>query len=159
MEAGKPHGIQPFGLDSLLLMRLEKGFLHVGTDTDGTTVLDDVGWGKVAANKRSDYIGKRSLWLPEHRRADRLHLVGLKSQTDMVIGSHLRLEGSTEGTDGWVTSAGRSVMIDEPIALAMLRGGRERVGASINVHDGGRVTRATVVATPFYDPTGERMNA
>lgn len=159
MEAGKPHGIQPFGLDSLLLMRLEKGFLHVGTDTDGTTVPDDVGWGKVAANKRIDYVGKRSLWLPENRRADRLQLVGLKSETDIVIGSHLRIENSGEVTDGWVTSAGRSVMTGEPIALAMLRGGRECIGTRIRVHDQGTITQATVVNPPFYDPTGERMNA
>ena len=151
--------MQPFGLDALLLMRLEKGFLHVGTDTDGTTVPDDVGWGKVAANKRTDYVGKRSLWLPENRRTDRLQLVGLKSETDIVIGSHLRIEDSTEVTDGWVTSAGRSVVAGEPIALAMLRGGRDRIGARIRVHDGGTITHATVVTTPFYDPTGERMNA
>ena len=159
MERGQPHGIQPFGIDSLLLMRLEKGFLHIGTDTDGTTVPDDVGWGKVAANKRSDYIGKRSLWLAEHRRADRLQLVGLKSPTNMVVGSHLRFIDSSEKTDGWVTSAGRTVMGDEPIALAMVRGGRERMGATVNVHDCGSVTQATVVAAPFYDPAGERMNA
>jgi sarcosine oxidase, subunit alpha len=159
LDAGKPHGIQPFGLDALLLMRLEKGFLHVGTDTDGTTVPDDVGWGRVAANKRGDYIGKRSLWLPEHRRTGRLQLVGLKSETDIVIGGHLRLAGSTAATDGWVTSAGRSVMTDEPIALAMLRGGRERIGAQVLVHDGSTITQATIVAPPFYDATGERMNA
>lgn len=159
MEAGKPHGIQPFGLDALLLMRLEKGFLHVGTDTDGTTVPDDVGWGKVAANKRIHYVGKRSLGLPENRKADRLQLVALQSETNIVIGSHLRLAGSEEVTDGWVTSAGRSVLGGEPIALALLRGGRERVGAKVSVHDGGNVAQATVVVAPFYDPTGERMNA
>lgn len=159
MDAGKPYGIQPFGLDALLLMRLEKGFLHVGTDTDGTTVPDDVGWGKVAANKQADYIGKRSLWLSEHGRADRLQLVGLKGDSDIVIGSHLRISDSTEVTDGWVTSAGKSVTTDEPIALAMLRGGRERIGARVTVHDSGAITQATVVALPFYDPSGERMNA
>ncbi|HEY0938891.1 MAG TPA: FAD-dependent oxidoreductase [Steroidobacter sp.] len=159
MERGQAHGIQPFGLDALLLMRLEKGFLHVGTDTDGTTVPDDVGWGKVAANNHSDYIGKRSLWLPEHRRPDRLQLVGLKGTTDIVIGSHLRFTDSTEASDGWVTSAGRTVLGDEPIALAMLRGGRGRIGAMLNVYDNGKITQATVVAPSFYDAAGERMNA
>lgn len=159
MAVGKSHGIQPFGLDALLLMRLEKGFLHVGTDTDGTTVPDDVGWGKVAANKAADYVGKRSLWLPENRRTDRLQLVALKGKTNLVVGSHLRLAGSSEVTDGWVTSAGNSVLTGEPIALAMLRGGRERIGAKVSVHDSGTVTHADLVAAPFYDPTAERMNA
>ncbi|HKU16003.1 MAG TPA: 2Fe-2S iron-sulfur cluster-binding protein [Steroidobacteraceae bacterium] len=158
LDAGAPHGLQPFGLDALLLMRLEKGYLHVGTDTDGTTVPDDVGWGKVAANKRTDYVGRRSLSLPENRRADRLQLVGLRSTRSMIVGSHLRIESSSEPTDGWVTSAGRAPLTGEPIALALLRGGRERAGARLNVHDGDTTTEATVVDPTFYDPAGERMN-
>lgn len=159
IAAGAPHGAQPFGLDALLLMRLEKGYLHVGTDTDGTTVPDDVGFGRIAANKKQDYIGKRSLALPEHRRSDRLQLVGLKGEADIAIGSHLRIADSENGTDGWVTSAGRAPLTGERIALAMLRGGRERTGERIRVHDGDAVTQATVVVPPFHDPSGERMNA
>ena len=92
------------------MMRLEKGFLHFGTDTDGSTVPDDVGWGKVAADKSADFIGKRSLLLPENIRADRLQLVGLTSLAPIIVGSHVRLQGSTQATDGWVTSAGRDVL-------------------------------------------------
>lgn len=69
--------VQPLGLDALLMLRLEKGFRHIGTDTDGTTIPDDVGWGKTAANKRRDFVGKRSLLLPENTRTDRHQLVGL----------------------------------------------------------------------------------
>lgn len=157
-EAGQPYGLQPFGLDALMRMRLEKGYLHVGADTDGATVPDDVGWGKVAANKRADFIGKRSLQLPEHVRPDRLQLVGLVGETDIVVGSHLRVAGSTEATDGWITSAGRAVLTGESIALALLRGGRQHVGALVTVHDVGQVTHAKVVNPPFFDPSGERMN-
>ena len=145
-----------------MLMRLEKGFLHVGSDTDGTSIPDDVGWGKVAANKKGDYIGKQSLKLPEHARSDRLQLVGLLGEPgrDFVIGSHLRVKDSRETTDGWITSAGITVLTDEPIALAMLRGGRAKMGAEIDLYDAGAVVgRARVVNPPFYDPSGERMNA
>jgi sarcosine oxidase subunit alpha len=158
IEVGQP-GLQSFGLEALLLMRLEKGFLHLGTDTDGTTVPDDVGWGNVAANKSADFIGKRSLSLPDHVRPDRLQLVGLVGDTDIIVGSHLRLSGSAEITDGWVTSAGRAVLSGEPIALALLRSGRQHVDAHVSVHDVGHVTRARVVNPPFYDPAGDRMNA
>jgi sarcosine oxidase subunit alpha len=159
LEAGKPHDLQPFGINALLLMRLEKGFLHVGTDTDGTTVPDDVGWGKAAAGKAADFIGKRSLLLPEHVRPDRLQLVGLRNDDEIVVGSHCRFIGSSEATDGWVTSAGRGVLSGKPIALALLRGGRQRLGAEVSVHDDGQVTRAKVVEPLFYDAAGERMNA
>jgi sarcosine oxidase subunit alpha len=149
-------------MDALLLMRLEKGFLHVGSDTDGTTVPDDVGWGKVAANKKGDYIGKRSLRLPENLKHDRLQLVGLSGTpgSSFVIGGHLRITNSSHGTDGWITSAGTTTLTNEPIALAMLRGGRARIGSEIAVYDAGALKmRARVVNPPFFDASGDRMNA
>jgi sarcosine oxidase, subunit alpha len=164
LTAGADQGLQPLGLDALLLLRLEKGFLHIGTDTDGTTVPDDVGWGKPAANKNTHYIGKRSLSLPENVKPDRLQLVGLKparnSGTPFIIGSHLRFADTTHPTDGWITSAGTMALTAEPIALALARAGRQRVGKEVTVYDEGKpVTQAVIVNPPFYDPTGERMNA
>jgi sarcosine oxidase subunit alpha len=161
MDAGMKEGIQPFGLDALMLMRLEKGFLHLGTDTDGATVPDDVGFGRVASNKKADFIGKRSLHLPEHVKADRLQLIGLlrSAAEPFTVGSHLRISDSRQPTDGWITSAGAAVFTEKPIALALLRGGRTRIGTEVDVYDlGTRVGTARVVAPPFYDPTGDRMN-
>lgn len=162
MKAGAEHELQPLGLDALLLLRLEKGFIHIGSDTDGTTVPADIGWGKIAAKNQSDYIGKRSLTLPEHQRPDRLQLVGLQGThgAEFVIGSHLRLPGSTEPTDGWITSAGTTVAADQPIALALLRAGRSQVGRDVDVYDLGKLKgRVRVVEPVFYDAAGERMNA
>jgi sarcosine oxidase subunit alpha len=160
LEAGEGQGLQPFGMDALLLLRLEKGFLHLGTDTDGTTIPDDVGWGHAARNKARDFIGKRSLNLREHLRADRLQLVGLKSTSALVVGAHLRGDQCTAGTEGWVTSAGVSVLAEEPVAMALLRAGRHRIGTEIDVYDAGRaVARAAVVRPTFYDSAGARMNA
>jgi sarcosine oxidase, subunit alpha len=169
LEAGLGYGLEPIGLDALMLLRLEKGFLHVGTDTDGTTVPDDVGWGKVASGKTADFIGRRSLALAEHVRPDRLQLVGLTSVAradaqaaakPFITGAHLRLPKSPNATDGWITSAGIAVVSGEPIALAMLRGGRAHFGTEINVYDAGvPVARAQVVSPPFFDPSGGRMNA
>lgn len=160
LHEGAEEGLQPFGMDALLLLRLEKGFLHVGSDTDGTTVPDDVGWGKPSANKQRDFIGKRSLALPENKRPDRLQLIGLrgKSGHPFKVGSHLRLRGSTEPTDGWITSAGMATGTNEPIAMALLRGGRSRLGAEVEVHDQGRlIGMARVVSLSFYDAAGARL--
>jgi sarcosine oxidase subunit alpha len=162
LEEGRSFGIEPFGVDALLHLRMEKGFLHVGADTDGTTVPDDVGFGKPAASKQSHYIGKRSLTLPEHVRPDRLQLIGLAGvgAHALPVGSHLRLPESLEATDGWITSAGSMSTYGKPVALAMLRAGRNQMDQVVTVHDGGRVvTSARVVSPLFYDPSGARMNA
>jgi sarcosine oxidase subunit alpha len=161
LEEGRSFGIEPLGIDALLHLRMEKGFIHIGTDTDGTTVPDDVGFGKPAALKQSNYIGKRSLTLPENVRPDRLQLIGLAGEglARIPVGSHLRLPGSAEGTDGWVTSAGALSTNGSPIALAMLRAGRSQTSRIVTVHDGGRVVaRASVVNPVFYDLSGARMN-
>jgi sarcosine oxidase, subunit alpha len=153
-------GAEPFGLDALMLLRLEKGYLHLGTDTNNNSIPDDVGWGQVARNKTRDFIGRRSLLLPEHLRPDRLQLVGVKSSSPLIVGSHLRGNGSTNATDGWITSAGVSVLSQEPIGLCLLKGGREKIGTDIDVFDAGRkVARATVTQPLFHDPTGDRLHA
>jgi sarcosine oxidase, subunit alpha len=161
LDTGREDGIVPFGMDALMLMRLEKGFLHIGADTEGTTVPDDVGWGKVASAKQRDFVGKRSLTLPENLRPDRLQLVGLSGQRGepFVVGAHVRVRGSGTPTDGWITSAGLAVHSDEPIALAMLRKGRSLVGTEVDLYDAGTsVGRARVVSPPFLDAAGARLN-
>jgi sarcosine oxidase subunit alpha len=162
LEAGRSFGLEPFGIEALLHARMEKGFLHVGTDTDGSTVPDDVGFGKPAAGKQSHYVGKRSLSLAENVRPDRMQLIGLIGEgvTTLTVGSHLRLPDSGQATDGWITSAGALSTDGTQVAMAMLRAGRNQTNRIVTVHDGGRVvTHARVVAPVFYDPTGARMNA
>jgi len=161
LTAGAEAGIVPYGIETLLLLRLEKGYLHVGVDTDGATAPADVGWGAVAARKKVDFIGKRSLARVDNLRDDRLQLVGLaaKEGAALVAGAHLRLPGTTEGSDGWVTSAAHSPTLERPIALALLRGGRARLGQALAVHDLGRQGKADVVSPAFYDPEGKRVHA
>lgn len=160
LDAGQRFGITPYGLEALLLLRLEKGFLHVGVDTDGTTSPADVGWGEIASRKSRDFIGKRSLSRPDNLRADRLHLVGLHGDDAAVLvpGAHVRLAATTEGSDGWVTSAVLSPALGRPIALALVRGGRARLGEHLSVHDLDRTTSATIVSAAFYDPSGDRLH-
>jgi sarcosine oxidase subunit alpha len=161
LKAGTDFGVTPYGVETALLLRLEKGYLHVGVDTDGTTAPADVGWGAIAAKRKSDFIGKRSLARPDNQRADRLQLVGLTDAEASVLvpGAHLRLPGTTEGSDGWVTSASHSPALGKTIALALLRGGRARVGEKLTVHDLDRSCAATIVSPTFLDPEGKRLHA
>ena len=161
LKAGADFGVTPYGVETVLLLRLEKGFLHVGVDTDGTTAPADVGWGEIAAKRKGDFIGKRSLSRPDNLRADRLQLVGLTDADGEVLvpGAHLRLAGTSEGSDGWVTSAAHSPALGKPIALALLRGGRARLGEKLTVHDLDRQCEAKVVSQAFLDPEGKRLNA
>ncbi len=162
MAAGAPHGIAPVGIDAWMLLRTEKGFLHVGADTDGATAPGDVGWGHVL--KRShDFIGRRSLTRPDNQRQDRHELVGLEGVEftgALAIGAHLRGETGREGSEGFVTSSGFSPILGRGVALGMIKGGSRRHGQVLTVVSGpGRGQSVRVTAPGAYDPKGERLNA
>ena len=61
---GAPFGLTPIGIDAWMLLRTEKGYLHVGADTDGSTLAGDVGFGHVL-RRSHDFVGRRSLTLPD----------------------------------------------------------------------------------------------
>jgi sarcosine oxidase subunit alpha len=160
MAAGRPFGIEPVGIDAWMLLRTEKGYLHIGGDTDGTTLPDDIGWSRIM--KRSvDFIGRRSLTTPNAVRPDRHQFVGLDvvgSNQALPIGAHLRGESVTSGSEGYVTSAGFSPTLGRGVALAMIRGGRAREGEIVNVMVNDQPVKAKIVQPAAYDPKGELLN-
>ena len=48
-----------------MVLRTEKGFVHVGVDTDGTTNPLDIGFGIVVDRKRRDFVGARVACAPQ----------------------------------------------------------------------------------------------
>jgi sarcosine oxidase subunit alpha len=164
LQAGEEFDICPYGIETLLLLRTEKGYLHIGSETDGSSVPDDVGWDDVARNKAADYIGKRSLDLEANREPQRQQLVGLQAlqeQQPIRPGAHLRITNESRtgiGSDGWVTSACYSPHLETHIALAVLRGGRQRQGEIVEVLDEAHRYQARVVAPVFFDPANERLS-
>ena len=163
LEAGKPFDITPYGIEALMMLRTEKGYLHVGSDTDGASTPDDVGWGHVARNKTTDYIGKRSLFREGNMDQDRKQFVGLEPldpNQHIQPGGHLLIGKDRQPpaeTDGWVTSACFSPNLDRYIALGVLRAGRDRDGEILTVCDEDRRFNVKVVAPVFYDPENKRL--
>jgi sarcosine oxidase subunit alpha len=161
MALGEPHGIGLFGIEALLMLRMEKGFLHVGVDTDGTTNPLDLGFGRVVENKQADFIGARSLRRANDLRSDRRQLVGfeLDAGTEEVhAGAHFVTgDGRHRRSEGFVTSACVSPTLGKSLGLGLLERGFERLGEEARIFDNGRETRARIVDACFYDPAGERM--
>ena len=152
----------PYGVETVLLLRLEKGFLHVGVDTDGTTSPADVGWGEVAAKKKADFIGKRSLRAPTTCAPTGCSSSGSRRPTNAVLvpGAHLRLPGTAEGSDGWVTSAAHVARArPDDRARDAARRTRAARARALAVHDLERNGQATVVSPTFLDPEGKRLHA
>lgn len=163
MAAGSTHGITPFGVEALMVMRVEKGFLHVGSDTDGTTLPQDIGFGGIVAKKPGDFVGRRSTQRPDGLRTDRRQLVGLEitdGKGPIHAGAHILppIAATPPGTDGWVTSAVMSPTLSRPLAMALVRQGQARLGEAVTLWDMGSERRAKIVDPRFYDPLGVRLD-
>jgi len=58
---------------------------------------------------------------------------------------------------GRVTSSCFSPVLGEPVALALLKNGRARIGERIGAWSDGHTWQAEVCSAVFYDPPGERL--
>src|SRR3546814_1854335 len=131
-----------------MALRIEKGFLQVGSDTDGTTMPQDVSFDATVAKKPDDFIGRRSTMTPEGLRADRRQLVGLETLDtggDFECGAHIVAADTTGtgATQGWVTSSVQSPTLARPFAMALIERGTARTGETGPVWDLGIAAERT----------------
>jgi sarcosine oxidase subunit alpha len=164
MKAGEPHGITPYGTETMHVLRAEKGFIIVGQDTDGSVTPLDLGMAWIVA-KGKDFIGRRSLCRSDTAREDRKQLVGLLTEQPNEVlpeGGQIvedrPLPGATR-MQGHVTSSYFSACLNRSIALALIRRGHKRMGEIVQVPlVDGRIMKAKIVKAVFIDPEGARQN-
>ena len=164
MEAGRAHGICAYGLETLNVLRLEKGYV-THAEFDGRVTPDDAGFGRMVSAQKPDFIGKRLSTRYGLTAADRTQMVGLKPvEKDKTIraGAHLLKDGakpSTINDQGYVSSACFSPVLGHDIALAFLKSGRERYGERIVVWDRlkNEETMAEVCEPVFVDPLSAKL--
>jgi sarcosine oxidase subunit alpha len=164
LDAGAPFDITPYGTEAMHVLRAEKGFFMVGHETDGTVTPDDLGLGRMVTRRKRDFVGKRSLALPDMVRADRRQLVGLLTADAGVVleeGAALVVDAQPRvpaATLGHVTSAYWSETLQRSIALALVADGRALIGGTLYVPMTDRVIPVTVTQPAFYDTEGTRLH-
>ncbi len=162
--SGQPHGITPYGTETMHVLRAEKGYIIVGQETDGTVTPDDAGLGWAIAKSKPDFVGKRSLARETMHAADRKQLVGLLTSDQQVVLEEGAQIVATLGRRtpltmiGHVTSSYHSAVLGRSIALALVRGGRARIGETLYVPMPGGEIPVQVTSTVFYDPAGARLH-
>ncbi|PAZ11239.1 ferredoxin [Streptomyces sp. SA15] len=164
-EAGAPYGITPYGTEAMHVLRAEKGYPIIGQDTDGTVTPHDLGMNWVVSKKKPDFIGKRSYARADTARPDRKHLVGLLPEDPGAFlpeGTHLVADSVLPAPPvpmlGHVTSSYRSAALGRTFALALIKGGRERIGERLYAPVGARLVPVTVASPVLYDPEGARRD-
>jgi sarcosine oxidase subunit alpha len=161
-RAARAAGAEPLGLEALGVLRMEKGYLYIGQDTDGDTQPQDLGLTGPRDRREDAYVGDRSLQLPSSRRPGRRQFVGVAASGDelLPVGAHAVVpHGGRWRSAGFVTSSGRSVALGRPVALALVEDGRARLGTEFEFEHLGRRMRGTLVEPCFLDPAGARLDA
>ena len=167
--AGQAHGLTAYGTESMHVLRADKGFIVVGQDSDGTATPDDLGLGWAIGKTKPDFVGKRSLARPAMADPARKQLVGLLTADPHVVleeGAQIVLtpdQAPPMRLVGHVTSAYFSATLGRSIAMAMVSGGRARVGETLysprpTPKGFDTPVPVQVVSPVFYDPEGARVN-
>jgi len=140
-------GAVPHGIDALLTLRLEKGHVIVGQDTDFDSTPRRLGMEWAQRLDKGDFVGRDALLHADALPLDR-RLVGLR------FDGHAPLEGAVLADEagrhvGHLTSSRWSPVLGCGVALGFVEAGVERVACE--------GVAAACAAPPFYDPDGGRM--
>ncbi len=158
LEAGADHGIRPFGVEAQRLLRLEKGHIIVGQDTDGLTHPDEADMAWAIARDKPFFVGGRSIEIHRKRALGR-KLVGFTiAGAAAPVPKECHLVVRDGEITGRVTSAAYSPALERVIGLAYVAPDQAEVGSGFEIKvAAGRLVPAEVVALPFYDPNNLRQ--
>ncbi|AXQ48638.1 2Fe-2S iron-sulfur cluster-binding protein [Pseudomonas vlassakiae] len=157
MQAGAGLGIRPFGLETQRLLRLEKGHVIIGQDSDGMSHPAELDMQWAIGRKKPFFVGKRSIEILEAQPLKR-KLVGftLPKGSPQPLEGHLVLDGPD--ISGNVTSCEYSQTLGQIIGLAYAGAHQAMPGMHIPIRvEGGVMVNAKVVPLPFYDPDNLRQ--
>ncbi len=152
MALGADLDIAPHGIDTLFTLRLEKGHILVGMDTEADSTPSRLRMEWAVRLDKPDFIGRQALIRAADRPADK-RLLGMTMNGDAPDEGAIIRSGSDYV--GYVTSSRFSPSLGFTVMLGWVRLRDGELPASLVVDD-----RAAVISeTPFFDPEGSRARA
>jgi sarcosine oxidase subunit alpha len=152
MERGADLGILPHGLQALFGLRLEKGHVIVGMDTELDTTPRRLGMDWAVRMEKPEFIGRAALERTAKLEDDRRWFGFAMDGEAPAEGAPIRSISDSEIV-GNVTGSWNSPVLGK----ALMLGWQRRRPFADRVEIDGR--EAVVTPTPFYDPEGLRARA
>ncbi|TME13331.1 MAG: hypothetical protein E6I65_01175 [Chloroflexi bacterium] len=150
LELGKGMGIRPHGLEALQGLRLEKGHVIIGMDTELDSTPRRLGMDWAVRMDKAWFVGRTSLErtskLPDERRL-----------RGFTMSGPAPVEGSPIWTGGEIVGHVTGSWSSPILGKVVLLGWQKRTPFVDRVEIEGR--EALVASTPFYDPEGHRARA
>lgn len=157
LEAGRDLGIRPHGLDALKLLRLEKGHILIGQDTDFDTTPSKVGLDFAVKMDKPDFVGRTALeriaTLPRERSLLSMTFAGQRAPEE---GAQLFANGEHVGN---LTSSRFSPSLSCGVALGWVRHPAGAPPSKVTARDTRGDVEGLVTRGAFYDHKGERLRA
>ncbi len=159
-EAGSPFGIRNYGVEAQNVLRMEKGHVILGQESEQRTTLLDLGlgflWDRTKTGART--VGAAALRQTEGDPG-RLTLAGIEMDDpdrpakdgSLIVDDRIR---------GYVCTMRKSVTLGRAVGMALVESPLSKVGARLEIFEdecNGERLGASVVPMPFYDPDGSRM--
>lgn len=161
LSAGADLGVRPFGVEAQRILRLEKGHLIVGQDTDGLTRADSAGLDWAVKLDKNDFLGKAEL-ARRDTRDEVAVLVGLQPADSALVPAEA--SQIVEGGDrivGRVTSSRFSPTLERSVALGFVTARLAEPGTVVTVllPDGGRAPALVTPTLAHVDTEGAQPRA
>ncbi|MEJ2038120.1 MAG: FAD-dependent oxidoreductase [Desulfosarcinaceae bacterium] len=159
-EAGREFGLRNFGVEAQNVLRMEKGHVILGQESEQRTSLLDLGLGFLWDRKKADAktVGAAALHQMESA-AGRLRLVGIRMEDPQ----RAPLDGALivdQRIRGYVCTARKSFTLDQAVGMALVEDDLSAEGSRLEIFEdecNGKRLYARVAPMPFYDPDGKRM--
>jgi sarcosine oxidase subunit alpha len=170
VKAGKSFGIKPFGLVAQFMLRLEKGHVIIGTETDNHSTLHDIGmsWAWDRHKTEAKTVGAPALRATE-KQAHRQKLVAFKMNNPRQTPPDGSIVVSGKEVKGRICSSRYSATLGQSIGLALVDPDMAVMGGTLEIYTSGRLVKgkvpsvstvkAEIVPSPFYDSEGVRMKS
>jgi len=152
LKLGADLGIKPHGIEALLKLRLEKGHIVVGQDTDFDSTPRRINHEWAMKLDKPDFVGRQAILRTNKLPLDR-QLTGFEMEGPAPIEGELIWKGSDYAGD--VTSSAFSPVLGKAVMLGWLKLFDDELPVEVTIN--GRPARR--VPTPFYDPEGARARA
>ena len=161
LAIGADLGVRPFGVEAQRILRLEKGHLIVGQDTDGLTKAYEAGLGTLVKLGKDDFSGLPELRWQESLAGAHSQLVAIETTDPQLVppeASQL-VVGKAEIV-GRITSSRMSPTLKRSVALARVSGELSVPGSRLTIvlPNGSRAEAVVRENLAFIDPEGVRLH-
>ena len=160
LEKGQPFGMKPFGVETQRVLRLEKGHILVGVDTDALSTPYAAGAGFTVKDDKPNFIGRSFLAHFKDRGIEE-QLISYKLAPGMPVPDDGVVILDRGEIIGRVTSSRMSPVLGHGIGLGWVKASHAKPGTKVSIRlaSGQDVVGEVLDGHAAYDAKGERLRS